>query len=541
MISFVNQQGKMEFVSIKSLREFFNLKEISNDDLVHQLIKKLETHSLHESILIDSKSYLVEDLLLYATELNSQSIVFHEWVDQHKELSGLLKKELPNVEFADSLNWKNHSFYKAFQNFLAPFLIKSILSFRSHENETELTRVFSYIELLPEDEKSFVENQLLHDLKEKVKISNESLDKSLSETEFTQIIQPIVDEAIIRRINMLSRQSYATRIWYVDTLLAYTKAQACTNRLANWLLKQIEKIELNPEHKDKIIELKKALGEGSFRVKNVLRRNNAISLKSIMYFTVFMGLIGLCAWLIVFKPFQQDDEQLFDTKTSFEQFTKNERHQIDSILREIKPLPTLDEEMIDPYMPMGNGVSIATRTKFANARMEELYQDLLIDSDQHDQGLFDSCVPFSKSKAKQTYYPDVLPLSSSKGKEEVMVKNESGYAVYIIKFSNTKGGKIYSHFLSRGEQLTLKADYGDHFLFIAGNELSAYTKPPKSTENPSDKFDHHFCSVDMNYSESLAHIYSLENPVSGKNKILFSGNKGDYFSVIDLYGILSTY
>jgi hypothetical protein len=78
----------------------------------------------------------------------------------------------------------------------------------------------------------------------------------------------------------------------------------------------------------------------------------------------------------------------------------------------------------------------------------------------------------------------------------------------------------------------------DQALFVPGNDLGKFIAPSGAGELPSVDFDHHFCKIDMNFSESLMNFYSLVQPKSRKKKLLLSGDLNGFFSDEALYGVL---
>jgi hypothetical protein len=170
--------------------------------------------------------------------------------------------------------------------------------------------------------------------------------------------------------------------------------------------------------------------------------------------------------------------------------------------------------------------------------MEDLYRDLQLDVDLFDRGLHDTCNSFSAKERQKVHYKNVLPLEKRTGSLDLMMKNEAEYDVYMIVFEDEAKGKIYSVFIEHGTQKSVTMEQRDHVLFVAGNNLGPFIAPKGATHLPSSRFDHHFCATDHNYSESISNLYSLERPQAGINKLLFSGDKNTWFTVVDLYSIL---
>lgn len=532
----------MHFVSLRSFREAFHISsDLSDLGEKKRVIDQLRAQKENGKIAIGKWDYSVEFLIDFIQNLDAKNIVFLDWIDHHKDLSALLNNELPTTIFNDTQNWKKHSLLSEFKNFISPFLQQSLISFGNELPIEKLMILFSYTSLLPADDQMLIEQILFKPIQQNISDSKEQIATSVNETELLKSLQEACNDSVIEIINYLSRSSYSTKLWYLDQMLWVIQQKGCTVRLANWILKQIEKIQLNPEHEQKITELKRDLKEGKIKTKNTLiHSKNRWSFPFVLLRLFILGFVILIAWIIVKKPFSNVDDGHNEMSTSYEQFTKAERKKIDSLLREIQQAHPKDDSQIDPYnSPIpGNGVSLSLRSSLKNDRMEQLYKDLLTDADLHEQGLMDSCSVFSSKAAKNQMYSGVKKATARNGNEAILFKNESAYAVYFFAFTNEKGGNIYSQLIEKGKTIELKFNENDHFLFVAGNDLGKFIPPKKATELPSITFDHHFCDVDVNYTESLSVIYKLARPRSGKNKLLFTGDKNGYFSVIDLYGVL---
>ena len=491
-------------------------------------------------VKVGAMDYTVKDLSDFIKVLSEETLIYCDWIDQHQQLSMLLGGKIPSLAFMDSNKWLGHRFFSSFSNFLKPFLVTSLLELSKNASFEEHARLLSIAELLPSDDRMFVEAELIKPLSERINTSKLQVEKADSEKALTEAIQPFVNDTAIQMVNYLSRSSYSIKLSYVDHLLWVIKQRGCTVRLANWILKQLETIELNPEHRQKVQDLKKDLMAGHITVQNDnLSKSGSFSIRSAIYLGSILLLLGVSAWIIWKKPFSETEDKPFDNATAYQQFTKEERKKIDSLLREIQEERNPEDNLIDPSQPiLGNGVSVSIRIPFENKRMEGIYKDLQLDVDLFDRGLQDSCGSYSTKEAQKAHYMNVLPLEKRVATLDLMMKNESEYDVYMIVFEDEAKGNIYSLLIEHGTQTSVQMEEYDHVLFIAGNNLGPFIAPAGASGLPSKRFDHHFCKTDHNYSESISNVYSFERPRAGTNKLLFSGDKSSWFTVVDLYSIL---
>jgi hypothetical protein len=531
----------MNYISIKILRNTFEIpSNFADTESIKAVIKTIDNLAVNGKIQLGTDTFKAGEIKEFIQSLDAEKIVFRDWVELNQDLLLVLKGNLPKHAFQDTHKWLGHTLFSDFQHFLAPYLQESLLALGQNTSQEKLVILFSFTSVLPKDERMFIEQMLFKSIQRKLDESKERIVHAKTENELLAAIQPLCNASVLGIINQLSRSSYATKLAFVDYLLWVIKQNACSVRLANWILKELEKISLNPEHQEKIETLKKDLQHGRLKMKNSLvqARNHWTPSQLISAGLVFL-IVTIVIWIVLEKPFSKTIDEPISTATSYEKFTKSERKKIDSLLRQIQQKHAPDEVEIDPNRSiLGNGISMALRTPFRNKRMEALYQDLLIDADLHDQGFIDSCAAFPKKTATAHFYKDVKSAKKRNGSIETLFKNVAVYDVYLVVFEDMKKGKVFSTLIKSNETIELKLNSYDHLIFIAGNDLGKFIVPKGASELPSADFDHHFCSTDINYTESLRSIYYLSRPQSGKNKFLISGDMGGYFSVIDLYGVL---
>lgn len=531
----------MQFISVFELQKIIGTTiDLSDSVGQKEAMDRIKEKNVSGSMVIGQKSYTLEEINTFISSLDPEKLIFLSWIEQHLSLKELLLGKIPKIEFQDTFKWKKHTLFPSFSHYISTFLQQVLIQFTKEESLNKKRILFSYLELLPSEDKIFIEQALFKPIKERITLLKDQIGKTDNEKELIAHLSYICNEEMISIVNHLSRSSYASKLWYVDQLLWVIKQKSCTVRLANWILKQLEQIELNPEHQEKVTELKEDLRSGKIKIQNQnLTKKSSMTFKKSFSLFFLIVLFGVVIWIIWKKPFSSSEEELFSTSTSFEQFTKDERKQLDSLLREIQQSHSPINDQIDPINPIfGNGISLNLRDVLKNSRMEKLYNDLLLDADLQENNRIDTCSKFQPKIAKETLYPGVTKALDKKGEHSVFFKNESDYSVYLLVFDNHKNGLISSVLMQKNDVLELKLNSNDHLLFIAGNDLGKFIPPVGIHELPSSDFDHHYCTTDANYLESLSNIYILEHPQKGKNKLLFSGDKNGYFSVVDLYGIL---
>ncbi len=236
----------MKFISLQSLRAVFQFDgDFTDKTQLNELLSSLETKSVDDELTIDGQGYSSTELQLFLQELDLTKVVFLDWIDQHASLKSLLIGKVPTNDYTDAQNWKGHTMYAPFQAFLSPYLLPQLLGFKENEVLEVTVRAFSYAQLLPETDRMFIEQLLFKGIQERFTASKDKIEAAENEQALLEEIHAFCSDDMLRGLNYLSRSSYATKLWYVDQLLWIVKQKACTVRLANWLLKQLEKGHLH--------------------------------------------------------------------------------------------------------------------------------------------------------------------------------------------------------------------------------------------------------------------------------------------------------
>lgn len=514
-----------DLLSEEGLRLFYGLLETKGFELA------LTSGYSEEDFRVNMRSFL-----------DPSSIIFHGWVTQNDGLMELITSGKTSVKFIDTKKLLTHQLAEKFKRFISPFLAEKLLRFGGQTN-TPSTIAFSYTQLLDEDHRAVVEHELFKPIQQLLNDLKAVKKEAVNEQALVNAVKPACSDEIIGCVNYLSRASYAKKLAFVDGLLDMLRAKSCTTRFANWILKQLEQVELNREHNHKIGDLKKELREGELQVKNSASSRTPIRWRSLVSSAIVLALIGLTAYIIYYKPFNKVEEEVFVNDTSFKDFTKEERIRIDSLLKEISHDRRPKEIEIDPSMPTyGGGTNLVLRKAFVNETMERIYDDLIKDADLKDTYPKDSC---DSKKNVNVFVQNggVKDLSTKSGSVEAMLKNESSYGIVVLVSEDKKNGNVYSLYLAPQETTTFKMDKFNSLSIIAGNDYQSFTAPKQAVaeELPSDQFKYHFCATDDNYKESINTAYQLRKIRSGQIKFLFTEDKSGYVYLLDIHNVLANY
>ncbi len=530
----------MRFIPIKSFCEQIGFsKDLSNSDnkaeFIDFLVRKKTDGLLWNGELMDDKEW---DVIVETVQSGSH-LIFHSWIQQNKPLLNFLTTGKPTSSFSDQQHHLSHILANEYKNFITPFLTPLILKFEDSQDLKLVSNAFSYVAILNGDYRSLVESKISKVISTKLSELLQKGAATKTEQDLIEIVTPLCSDEVIEIIDQLSRASYASKIEYINSILGIIYIDACTVRLANWLLKQVQKIKLNEDHLQDIKKIQKDLAQGKIAVRNRAKSSGiGITGRQLLIWAFILILATTSIYIIVDEPFNSKEQEEIAQETSFGQFTKDERQKIDSLLRKIQNKEKIEDTSIDPNAPLyGQSMELVTRTPFYNDEMEQYYQDLKLDCELQESGLIDSCSAVNNMNAHR--YEGVKDLLRRKGSQEVMIKNDSEYDVVVIAFENHGKGKMYSTYVKKNETCAFELNLYDYLLCIPGNDYGKFFPPQaKQPKIPSDHFTHHFCDVDANYRNGITTTYQLIHAKSDQAKFLITGVKNSYFQLLDVNGVL---
>lgn len=466
-----------------------------------------------------------------------ENIVFYGWISYNTALLNMLTTGKLDL-YEDSFGHLLHQLASEYQRFLSPVLSKQLLQHAGESNQERLVQAFSFVQLLDEEHRAVVENQLFRTISEQLEQLKTNTKQAQSEQELIELVKPLCENEIVEVVNYLSRASYALKLNYVDQILESLRSKSCTVRFANWVLKQLEKIQLNREHEFKILDLRRELHAGDLKVQNQGKGRTPVRWKNLVTAFFVTSIVGFVIYIVVFKPWSEVLEPELNTETSFKQFSKEERRKIDSLLRQIDGQIRSEDLNVDQGAPIiGNSSMLTLRVPFENKKLEELYQDLIKDSEIKAQGLADSCSTATDFVRRN----GITDLTNKKGEVAAMMRNDSDFDVIVYVAQDSKSGAVSSLFLKKGETKIFEFNQGNILLLVAGNAFQSFKTPTANgADMPSKWFTHHFCDTDANYRESINTSYRLTTKRLKKVKFLLTGDQSGYFHLLDLKNVLET-
>lgn len=477
------------------------------------------------------------DFFQFVASIQSpESIVFHGWVNQSGPLSSALVNRKISEKFRDQQGVLNHTFAPKFKQFISPFLGPVLLRGIPEEIEP-LTAYFSFCPLLEDETRATVEIQLFKSVRSKLEELKWAHTLS-NEQALINAVTPLCSDAFIESMNYLSKRSYALKMEYVDRIMDAIHAPSCTVRFANWILKQMERLELNKEHQLKLYDLRKDLAAGNLRVKKLESAKTGVRLRPILVGLLILGVIGAGIYLLVAKPFSEAEiYHAYDSANA--DFTDEELEKIDSLTAIIDDESFMEGRMVDPNIIIQSGSQISLREPFKTPLMEQIFSDLNKDVTLKENYYEDTCA----ENVDFVRYPGVKDLSKKTGKKTVEFRNSSDYDIVIYVSDNSTSGSVYSMLVSYGMSATFQMNVGDVLTTVVGQEFVQFVPPVGSfqEEKPSKNFRYHFCSTDDNYFESINTTLRLKSTQRSNIKFMVSGSSVEDFQLLDINKVAEAY
>jgi len=465
------------------------------------------------------------------------AVIFLGWIERMTGLEKLLKSRKTDIQFRDELKVLEHVLVDDFKRFVTPMLAPIILN---DANAAEISKSFSYLPLLDSDTRAVVEDQVYKLIALKFEAVNGLKDKEVGEEKLIEATQIPLNDEVIEIINQLSRQSYALKLNYVDAVLGIVNAKSCTLRLANWILKQLEKLTLNAEHNEKINELRRDLKAGNISVQNTnSHKGKSIPFRTILMAVFIFGLIGTAIYLWIYQPWSIPVKPDLVNNSSFVKFTRDERKEIDSLLKIIQPKRDFSNDELDLGTYMAEELELILRVSFKNEIAEKYYQDLNIVARNADQLRKDTCIANSEEKIKKLVPTNMRPMDQKTEGNKAYIKNESDYDVQIVVFRNFYKSEVYHTHLKQGGKAVIMLDIGEWFVVVPGKTLQSFALPKGySGGEPSKDFNVNFCELDINFGHGINTSYILNTNSRVNYKFLLVGSPTEQFEVVDIHGVL---
>ncbi len=508
----------MQYISTRDLKIEFNISEsVDNEELLLTLEHNNDVRT--------------ESLKVFLNAQINESSIFNSWIEQSTFLKNLLLNKVSTEKFVDTLKWKEHFLFEKFRAYLSPFFLPLISRKAETEINTEWASIFSFLELMVDDERMYLEQMLYQKIKLQIESVFSSISKTNEEAIFHQQLLLLLSDDCIAIHNSLSRASHSLKIEFTERILQLFYHPKCRAKLAHWMILQLEKMNLNEEQKRSLETIKSKIKTGEIKFSLTAKKSKKLVFRNSLTLVLTIAVFGI----IYFFYNQKFDveTQNFKESSSLTVFTVKERKEIDSLLRSMK---TEDADSL--LEDTGSfGASISLRVPFKNLLAEKIYREIERDMSNHYAGVYDTCVAVDLKKLKDEKINSTSILKEMKGKIDMEWKNDSDYTLLIFMWEENSNSPVFSGISTPKSTIYFKSNKGMHLMAIPGID---YGRIPSKNKKDFNILQNHFCSIDFNFEYALQQNFLISNYASAKNRILVEGLLGNVINITDAQGVLES-
>lgn len=528
---------KLNYFPLDQLKTFLGYENLSYlYDFEACKEKVFDNYANGKEFKLYSNLISSEELISFLSLIKGdENLIFDQWICGNNNLFLLIteNKLLKNDFQLDK--YENHFLFYPFIKFVSPFLTAVLLRNFDSKKEKELVAVSSYIPLLTKDDSFIIQTKLVSFVSSQWKIVESKFPSLNTENELVQEIGFYFSKEKIELLNYLTKEFYSSKIELIEQGLAVFKHPFTSNRLAFWVIKQLNLLELNSEHKEKLKTISNSIkiGENIYFKRISTTKSNFPIIKVSIYTSIII-LFGLTLIYFINQNKYAESEL---SRSAFENFSKEERIRMDSLLQTIQPKKSEANRKFDSgngYLHLTPlGIELKNRNPYKNEKIEKFLSNEVKIQDLISTGKIDSCSKLSSKYVTNLSIYDFDKFENKKGKNKVFLKNESEYQVIILNYENNSGKKVYFHLLNTKEEVIFFSETNSSLIFLPGKNFGKVFSKDSNFENPF-----HFCFVDENYEKMLFESFEIKSNFNEKIKIQFNNSVSKGFYFIDVYNSL---
>lgn len=259
------------------------------------------------------------------------------------------------------------------------------------------------------------------------------------------------------------------------------------------------------------------------------KKTSSFKIRPLLSSLFLIALVGFVVWIVSVKPWSDNPSpQEQQTSSSYTYFTVEERKHIDSLLREMQPLPLPNYDLEQTDYFEGRELMVDERATFSNENADNFYETWEQYLKQDSLLPPEACKQESKKITKDSLPKGFKKLSDKKNGNSAFFLNESDYSIQIIVFSEKNNNAYYTE-LKKNEEIEFRMAIGEYIGVVSGKNAIPYS------DNGIV-----YCESDNTTIATLLTTYRLKPNNLHNYKFLVSGTNISDFQVIDLFGILET-
>lgn len=503
----------MRFIRLSTLREQF--------PSVHFPLSESDQARLRPAFYASelSRNNSIPDNEQWLIQLQSEEFVlFLDWTEQERNLANLLDSSGKLVAFQNTTNVLQHALFSRFQTFISPFLYPQLLQLLKNSRFETWQAGLSYVPLLKEHEADLVQ-QVIYD---QLKIQQHELENSIrtakTEEQLLDAIRKHLTPDLVTTLNLFTPSFYRVKTAWMAIVKEVAHHKAGTKRLVLYLIKELDKLQLNPDHLTELRELDRGIKLGAVTVDELKIPAKRIVLLSISLILV-IGLIYLI-WIVPTRP----EREIPQEKTAFMDFTVQERKAMDSLLNHA----TMEYQQQDDGIIDGSNMTyVGEELKVKIPWNNELAEELISQWKERDST---NQKPQSvDSKKESRPFPSTEPLVGKPGTISAKFQNDTELSVIVLVFKDRSDEWVYTQYIEKGGIVSFKLTPEEHMLVLPGSKV------PKHLNEGSLPFH----QVDSRFFENLDKAYVVDVLSPSKVKFVWKSLNNFDFFLLDLNGALN--
>jgi len=503
----------MRFIRLSTLREQFPTVHFPLTESDQELFRP----AFYASELAQKNS--IPDNEQWLIKLQSEEFVlFLDWAEQERNLANLLDDSGKLLAFQNTTKVLQHALFARFRTFITPFLYLPLLHAMKESRPETWQAGLSYVPLLNEHEADLVQQVVYEQLKVRhVELEN-SIQRAKNEDQLLDAIRKHLTPDLVTTLNLFTVSFYRVKTAWMEIVKQVANHPAGSKRLVLYLIKELDKLQLNPDHLTELRELDRGIKVGAVTVDEFKIPLKRVVLLSISLILV-IGLIYLI-WIIPSRP----EREIAQEKTAFMDFTVQERKTIDSLLHHAKmEYQQQDDGVIDGSDMTYVGEELVVKIPWKN----ELAETLISHWKEHDST--NQKPQSAESKKEDRIFPSTESLEDKTGTISAKFQNDTELSVIVVVFKDRADEWVYSQYIEKGGIIHFKLSPEEHLLVLPGSKVPKHLNPGSLP----------FQQVDSRFFKHLDHVYVVDDLSPSNVKFVWKSLNNFDFFLLDVNGALN--
>ena len=534
----------MNFIPLKDIKKVLDATDNELNEKLQLFLNSWDANSLKkiQTELKNDKLTLKEVKYQFESLQEDSTLVFHQWITQSKNLEALLIGGKIETNDFRELWIKEHFLFPKFSQFISPFITQILFTLINASSNQVNGSYASYLVLLTSNDQGLIQGRIQNKFDEEWKLLEKALIEVKDEKKLITLLSSYFSDYKIETLNSFTKTYYAAKVQLIDRGISQFNHPKSSYRIAYWIINQLDKLQLNPEHKNHIKEVQNSIrtGDGKYMKPQGLMKRTYWTKKTLQRGVILLGVLALAYWVYGLLP-NLDSHETEAMASSFEQFSISERRHLDSLIRtmEVKEIKEEEFKNDNAYLHITPvAIPIVDREKYKNSKVDNYVKACFKALDLVEQGKVDTCVPYTPEYLGKITFPEFKSTEASKGSQNMYFRNASPDQVLFILFDDKPDGRVFVKLLNQSEELQVGVEVGQKVLILPGTNLGRFAPDPDVKDPPKSIYRHHFCYTDSYFEENLKAAYQIKKGVNSQSKVLINRSSQGVFYLLDLDQVL---